>query len=403
MNIWLWLVACSNPDSDPLGLGLTEAEIQTINRMSASDDNELDETNQWDGDPDAIEFGDVLFMSPAWSSTGVGCLTCHDPALGFGDGLVQSQGMATTPRHSPSLYNMAGTTWFRWDGGCDSLWCQAIGPIEADNEMGSSRADVALNIAANPAFKVRYENLFGPLPDLTGVVAPAKPDSSDPQTQDNWNALSETQQHQVTEIMVNIAKSIAAYEATIQAGPSPVDDFLDVWMTNPVEAISMLSEGEELGLRLFVGEGGCHLCHSGSDFRNDAFHNIGLPVADGTVDVDTGRYEGIDLLLASPFNAQGPWSDTQDGWKAQRLDRLVQGTEQLGQFKTPSLRNLSKTAPYMHTGQYETLEDVMQHYSMGGHTPPQGHADETLQPLNWTSQEINAMIEFLEMLDEEAL
>ena len=76
--------------------------------------------------------------------------------------------------------------------------------IEADNEMGSSRADVALNISANPAFKVRYENLFGPLPDLTGVVAPAKPDSSDPQTLDNWNALSEVTRRCVEKCVWNL-------------------------------------------------------------------------------------------------------------------------------------------------------------------------------------------------------
>lgn len=400
MTMWLWFIACTQSDTDPLGLGLTEMEIQTVNRMLMTDAYELDETNQWDGNPDAIEFGEVLFMSPAWSSTGVGCLTCHDPALGFGDGLTLSQGMATTPRHSPSLYGVAGTSWFRWDGGCDSLWCQAIGPIEADNEMGSSRADVALNIAANPAFKVRYENLFGTMPDLSGVVAPAKPNSSDPSTQENWESLSETQQHQITQIMVNITKSIAAYEATIQTDTSSIDDFLELWDTDPVYAMSILSEDEERGLRLFIGEGGCHFCHSGPDFRNDAFHNIGLPHIDGTSLSDTGRYEGIDLLLTSPFNAQGPWSDRPDGWKAKRLDRLIQSTEQLGQFKTPSLRNLSQSAPYMHTGQYDTLENVIEHYVNGGHAPNQGHADETLQPLDWTTEEINAIIAFLEMLDD---
>jgi cytochrome c peroxidase len=401
MSLWLWIFACTDPNLDPLGVGLTEMEIQTITRMTPSDGYDLDETNQWDGNPDAIEFGEVLFISPAWSSTGVGCLTCHDPELGFGDGLRQSQGMATTPRHSPSLYGVGGITWFRWDGGCDSLWCQAIGPIEAENEMGSSRADVALNIAANPAFKVRYENLFGPLPDLTGIVAPAKPNSSDPNTQDNWNALSETQQQDITAIMVNVTKSIAAYEATIRSDVSPIDDFLEVWNQDPVEALSTLSKEQELGLRLFVGEGGCHFCHSGPDFRNDAFHNIGLPPVEGMTTADTGRYEGIDMLLNSPFNASGPWSDNPIGWKAERLDRLIQSTEQLGQFKTPSLRNLSQSAPYMHTGQYDTLEDVIQHYSNGGHAPNQGHTDETLQPFTWNDEEISAIIAFLEMLDDD--
>ena len=106
------------------------------------------------------------------------------------------------------------------------------------------------------------------------------------------------------------------------------------------------------------------------------------------------------MLQESEFNAEGIWSDSPDGDRAMRVDRLVQSTEQLAQFKTPTLRNLSQTAPYMHGGHFETLEDVLKHYSKLEESTLQGHSDEVLAPLNWTDTEMEAMLAFLRLLDD---
>ena len=106
------------------------------------------------------------------------------------------------------------------------------------------------------------------------------------------------------------------------------------------------------------------------------------------------------MLQDSEFNARGIWSDSPDGERAMRVNRLVQSPEQLAQFKTPTLRNLTQTAPYMHGGHFETLEEVIEHYSTLEESALQGHSDEVLAPLNWTETEIEAMVAFLHLLDD---
>jgi len=394
----LILIGCT-----PTSTGsFTESELFTIGQMQRTSPL-LDESNQWDGNEEAIAFGQKLFFSHSLSPNAIACSTCHTPNIGFADGLQQSFGADVTNRHSPTLFDVAHQTWFRWDGGCDSLWCQAIGPLEASNEMNGSRTFVVSALYGDASLKEDYERIFGPLPDIAGVDLSAKPTSESSPENNLWMALEESQQEDITATMVNVTKSIAAFEATIQSGPTPFDDFVDTFMDDTIleeDALAMLTPEEEIGLRLFVGEGRCHLCHNGPTLSNDSFHNIGLGTREWLADTDIGRYDGITMLQTSEFNSSGFWSDAPNGLRSQRVDRLVQSTEQLGQYKTPTLRNLFQTAPYMHGGHFDTLDEVLEHYSKLEESTLQGHSDETLKPLNWTSKEKEAVIAFLRLLDD---
>ena len=381
----------------------TELEQFVLTNMQRPTEVPLDETNQWDGNPDAIAFGKALFFNHTLSPNAIACSTCHVPNLGFSDGIAQSFGADVTPRHSPTIIDAAHHTWFRWDGGCDSLWCQAIGPLESPKEMNGSRTFVVGAIDADPGLKMQYEALFGSLPDVSDIDPSARPTATDTTANDHWEALTNEAQFDITEALVHVVKSIAAYESTIQSDRTVFDEFIDQFVDESYSeeaALSLLSPLEESGLRLFVGEGQCHLCHNGPTFSNDTFHNIGLGPRDWLEDTDVGRYEGITMLQESEFNAQGIWSDSPNGARATRVDRLVQSAEQLAQFKTPTLRNLSQTAPYMHGGHFNTLEEVIEHYSGLEESALQGHSDEVLAPLNWTDSEVEAMIAFLQLLDD---
>ena len=396
--LWLTLLGCTPTISS----SFTDNELFTISQMQRNI-APLDESNQWDGNEEAIAFGQKLFFSHSLSPNAIACSTCHTPNIGFADGLQQSFGADVTNRHSPTLFDVAYQTWFRWDGGCDSLWCQAIGPLEASNEMNGSRTFVVSALHGDPTLKEDYERLFGELPDVSDVDLTARPTSDSSPENDLWMALDESQQYNITETMVNITKSIAAFEATIQSGSTPFDDFIDVFLdeaTLEEDALAMLTPEEEIGLRLFVGEGRCHLCHNGPTLSNDSFHNIGLGAREWLADTDIGRYDGITMLQTSEFNSIGSWSDAPNGLRAQRVDRLIQSTEQLGQYKTPTLRNLFQTAPYMHGGHFDTLDEVLEHYSKLEESTLQGHSDETLKPLNWTPIEKEAVIAFLRLLDD---
>ena len=359
----------------------------------------LDSSNRWDGDASAIALGEELFFSESLSPVGVSCATCHDPEKGFSDGRRVSEGIEQTSRHAPHLYEQAGQTWFFWDGRCDSLWCQAASPIEASGEMASSRTAVGHALQDNSTYQEMYEDIFGPLPELSHWPQQAKPDGEeDSLAVIAWSSMTEEEQRDATSVFVNVVKAIAAFENTIETPTSDIDQFTAQFRQNEEEALEGLTATQERGLRLFVGKGNCHFCHAGAAFTNGEFHNIGLGGRDWLSDTDVGRYSGIESLQANPFNRGGLWSDSPDDQLAERIDRLMQSTEQLGQFKVPSLRNVKNTAPYMHGGHFDTLEQVVQFYITLGETSVQGHREELLFQQSWSQEEIDALVAFLEML-----
>ena len=150
------------------------------------------------------------------------------------------------------------------------------------------------------------------------------------------------------------------------------------------------------GLLLFVGKGQCTLCHSGPTFTDHEFHNIGLDR--GGSALDQGRYPAVEQVKNDPFNGQGHFSDDPSLEANQALHYVTTRDSNLGEFKTPSLRNIARTAPYMHDGRFKTLEEVVQFYSTLPDQPALGHREESLQPLGLRQDEIKDLVAFLQTL-----
>lgn len=369
----------------------------------------VDPTNAVSDDARAAQLGQWLFFDPALSSDeSVSCATCHDPALGFGDGQRLSTGVAQTRRHALSIWNGAYNRWFYWDGRCDTMWCQALQPLEHPDEMNSSRLAVAHHIHAEDALRSGYESIFGSMPDLTDTTrfplqGRPDPDHPDDPLVQAWEGMAPTDQEAINAVFVNVGKAIAAYERLLVTGAAPLDDYVAVLTSegeDAARASGHLSASAERGLKLFVGDANCHFCHAGPNLTNGEFHNIGLADQEWLDPADTGRYDGIAALLAEPFRGNGPYSDDPEA-AALKLDHLVQGPEQLGQFKVPTLRNVATNAPYMHGGQLETLEDVIQFYNEVDEEVSWGHREELLVPLSLDEQDVADLVAFLESLTGE--
>ena len=367
-----------------------------------------DPTNAWADDETAAWFGRYLYFDTRLSSTGtVACATCHDPAEGFGDGLALSEGVGTTGRHAPNIWNAAWQRWMFWDGRCDTLWCQAAGPIEAPGEMDYTRMELARLIASESDLSTGYTAIFGAPPDVSDTdrfPVSARPIPEDPDHPDHlaWTSMTEADRLAVTEVLVNVAKAIAAYERTVVTGETSVDRFIAALAQGDrPTAEAELSAEARLGLDLFAGEGECVFCHAGWLGSNKEFHNIGLPEVADVDPFDTGRYDGIDALRAGEFNAASQWSDDPTGDIAARIDQIAHTTEQLGQFRTPALRRVAHNPPYMHGGHFATLEEVVAFYN----DPPDylgpGHREELLERRGWNDQEQAALVAFLEALSDD--
>ena len=403
------LVACT---SEPAGgadsaaaARWTEAEADRIRALSPLPALPDDPTNAWADDADAAWFGRYLFYDPRLSGPGTfACSTCHDPQQGWSDGQALSEAAGTTARHSPTLWDVGHQRWLFWDGRCDSLWCQAAGPIEASHEMASSRLEIAHALADNDDLREGYEAVFGPLPELSDASrfpAEGRPVPDDPEDPHHvaWSAMDPADQEVVTGVFVHVTKAIAAFERTIVAGQTPVDQYVAALEAGDEAALdATLSAEAQEGLRHFVTDGNCHLCHSGALTSNKEFASVGLGERPWLELADTGRYDGIDRLRAAEFNAASRWSDAPTGEAAQRLDRLNQTTEQLGLFKVPTLRNVAQSPPYMHGGHFETLTEVVTHYATLEEEIIVGHLDDFMVPLDWDDQDVAEVVAFLEAL-----
>jgi len=155
----------------------------------------------------------------------------------------------------------------------------------------------------------------------------------------------------------------------------------------------MLSPQESRGLRLFIGKASCTNCHNGPLFSNNSFHNTGLLSSPGKLP-DIGRIKGIREAKKDPFNCLGSFSDSQQS--CMELVFAKSGKEMVGAFRTPSLRNLRRTAPYGHAGQQETLKDVLEHYN---EAPDAMIGHNEAKPLDLWPWEMWQLESFLESLD----
>jgi cytochrome c peroxidase len=393
---------------------LSEDERAQLARFVLGPDSAppVDESNRVAGDPAAARLGQRFFFDARFSgplrnapsefsgtlgspgeSGRVACASCHDPASGGVDHRSPgptSLGADWTSRHSPTVFNAALQTWQFWDGRRDSLWSQALSPIENPNEHNFSRLEVVRLIAQ--AYEGDYEAVFGPLPDLSSTTRfPLAGKPGVPA----WDAMSAADKDLINKHFANFGKAIAAYEHQLLSRNSAFDRY----MLGEEDA---LSPAAIRGARLFVGKAACDECHRGPNFSDDGFHNHGIPqVGQAVASHDLGRFAGMPEVKNDVFNRNGRYSDAP---LASHLEALVVSDRLKGAFKTPTLREVASTGPYMHTGQLATLWDVLEWYNeaaAGGGF--EGTPDPALRPLFLSNGEMNDLVEFLMSLSGEPI
>jgi len=239
---------------------------------------------------------------------------------------------------------------------------------------------------------------------------------------DAYDCMDAADKATVTRAYVNFAKAIAAYESTLISRDA---DF-DRWVAAGPES-DLLSDAAKRGARLFVGKAACFECHDTPLFSDGAFHNIGVPQVGAAVPTEAdcvvgsvcdcvaganclpwGAWDGFKKLNANGFKRTSAFSDAPTDTSHQRwydLAALVAANdpsvnEMKGQWRTPGLRDVSLTGPYMHDGLYRTLEDVIWHYNAGG--APGGYPGvkaAQIKPLGLTDQDVSDLVAFLGTLD----
>lgn len=342
----------------------TPEELAAIYRHSPLGPLPADPTDRVADDPRAAALGQFLFFDSRLSVNGkVSCATCHQASHAFTDGKPIATGVGLGTRNSPTVVNAAYNQWYFLDGRSDSLWSQALQPMENPAEMGSDRLHIVLLVAQDPASRGSYEQVFGPMPDFGAMrlsSAHARP-GSDPRAPEvrTWNGLDPADRQAIDRTFTNLGKAIEAYERRLVSRPAPFDSYVAALKRGDRLQQEILSPAAKRGLKLFVGSAHCDLCHPGPTFTDGQFHNLGLAPAP-----DTGRAVGIRLLRADPFNSAGAFSDAP--YESSRRDRLTflpAPDTQLGAFKTPSLREVGRTTPYMHDGRFNDLTQVMSFYA----------------------------------------
>jgi cytochrome c peroxidase len=297
-----------------------------------------------------VELGKQLYFDPRVSLDGtVSCATCHNPEKGWTDGpLRTSVGIdgQVGGRNSPTVLNTVyGRTMF-WDGRAPSLEGQAQGPIQNPIEMGKqSYKEIVDRLRKISGYTEQFQKVFGTEVTLDGM-----------------------------------AKAIACFErAAALSGNSKYDKYIKGDM-------KALSDGEKRGMVLFglrldrdddfktdvvLQKAKCTLCHAGRNFTDEQFHNLGI----GWIDKE------------SKFADLGRWAVAPIGAKSQT---------ELGAFKTPTVRDVTRTAPYMHDGSLRTLEEVVEHYDKGGNANPA--LDKDMKKLNLTDREKKDVVAFMKAL-----
>ena len=386
---------------------LTPAERERVLTFSPLPPPPRDPTNAYEEDPLAARLGQALFFDRRLSKNGtISCAHCHDPARGWSDGRERAQGLDLVPRHAPTLWNVAQNRWFFWDGRKDSLWSQALAPLEDPAEHGGSRLQHAHLVAEDGRHRDAYERVFGSLPDLSdperfpprGRPVPGVPEHPYARA---WNGMSATDRDAVDRVFANLGEALAAYERRIVSRRAPFDVFVEGLRENDAAKRAALAPAAVRGLRLFLGKARYHTCHDGPHFGDLEFHDDRVPPLDPLDEPDLGRYAGIALVLDDPFNGLGRFSDDPEAGRT-RLAYLARTNHNLRELKTPTLRNVAVTGPYMHQGQFATLAEVVRFYStLDGALAP--HAEEKLvEPLGLSAQEQSDLVAFLESLTDTA-
>ena len=370
----------------------TAAQLDELRSLSltALEPVPADPTNRVADDPRAARLGERLFFDTRFSADGkVACGTCHQPERDFQDGTALGRGVGVTSKRTMPVAATSRSPFLFWDGRKDSLWAQALGPLESAVEHGGTRGQYAHAIAEG--YRRDYEELFGPVPDLSSVPASAGP-AGNSQEVTAWRALTQEQRDAVTAVFVNVGKAIAAYERRIEFGTARFDRYVDA-ITNRQRSDGILTNDEIAGLKLFIGKANCTQCHNGPLFTNNEFHNTGVPPR-VELPIDDGRLTGAASVLKDEFNCRSRWSDKRTG--CAELDYLVTDDHVLERaYKVPSLRNVAERAPYMNAGQFPTLKQVVDHYNRAP-AAPKGHTE--LKSLRLKTGELRQLEAFLRTL-----
>ncbi|MFC3229076.1 cytochrome-c peroxidase [Marinibaculum pumilum] len=270
--------------------------------------------------PQKVALGKLLYFDTRLSGSNMlACSSCHNPGYGWQDGLPKGVGheMAELPRRTPTILNGAWGSIFFWDGRAGTLEEQALGPITAEKEMNQDLDQLVDELEAIQGYRARFGEAF-PGQGIT-------PDT--------------------------IVQAIATYERTVIASRAPFDD----WIDGDEEAIP---DSAKRGFVVFNTKARCNLCHSGWNFSDDSFHDIGL------ADEDPGRGKFLPDIPTMQHA-----------------------------FKTPGLRDLARRAPFMHDGSLLTLDEVVTHYESGGIQRPSLSPE--MQPLRLTAAERDDLMAFL--------
>ncbi len=360
--------------------------------------------NRYADDPAAAALGQPLFFDRRLSGNGqVACSTCHDPSLAFTDGRPLARGIGDTARHAPTVLGAAHLPFLFWDGRKDSLWAQAGGPLESEVEHGTSRAAVAQQLARH--YRARYEAVFGPLPPDAEIAswpphARPRPDRQSSGEHQAWLALPEASRAAIDRAFVNAGKAIEAYERRLQPRPAPFDRFAAALASTeggkPLPKVEGFEDAASRGLRAFLGDGGCVHCHNGPLFSDEGFHNLGLPRRPGASGIDVGRTLGAQQVKADPSSCGGPHSDTKDCAELRHLNPRFE--DFLGAFKTPTLRQIATTAPYMHDGRFSDLAAVIDFYQRRPGKAEIGHRDLIFDTLAIDQVDAADLVAFLRSL-----
>jgi cytochrome c peroxidase len=307
-----------------------------------------------------VELGKQLYFDQRISKDGtVSCASCHDPAKGWTDNMKTSVGIKgqTGGRSAPTVLNTVYGRSMFWDGRAPSLEAQAQGPVQNKIEMGDqSYKEIIERLRGISSYREQFLKVFGTEVTLDGM-----------------------------------AKAIAAFERTALSGNSAYDKYRTGDPEKP-ETFKHLTESQKRGMVLFglrlqdddpykvdpalLKKANCTACHAGDNFTDEMFHNIGV---------------GFDEK-ARKFADIGRWEISPPGAK---------NVAEKGSFKTPTIRDITRTAPYMHDGSEKTLEQVVEYYNKGGNKNPTLDAD--MKPLNLTDAEKADLVEFMKALTGEAV
>jgi cytochrome c peroxidase len=370
------------------GWNAGEIALLATLRLSELPPAPRDPSNAYDASAQAANLGQRIFFDRRFSGNGtVSCASCHQPDRQFQDGRPLGRGMGTGTRRTMPVIGAAYSPFLFWDGRKDSLWAQALGPLEDPAEHGGTRLAYALQLKMH--YRPDYEAIFGTMPDLSGLPKEASPLGT-PLQKAAWRSMTEKEREEVSRVFANMGKALAAYQRTLQLDETRLDRYIDSVVTGNAQAYGLLSATEKNGLRIFLGKGQCITCHNGPLLTDHHFHNTGIaPRIPGQP--DPGRRAGIAKVRGDAFNCLGRFSDARPE-QCEELNFLAKDDDAMtSAFKTPGLRNVALRAPYMHAGQIASLVNVVRHYSQA----PRADGHSELKAAKLSESEMQDLVAFL--------